>query len=230
MGNLGDLFVDLQKNKGRYLASTKGGDFEDRIDTKLHQIGFSRVQADDLRDASGGRERFKALKEAVLDKGSNDKIVNGFRSEFGRHFIVQPFGSQNYPDFLVFSGATVVGIETKFSATGTSSPVWNSGLPRPNGIYVFGATGRRDLTFFCGGDILSAADARQLHDFFEQLKKHQEKFNKERMSGQPYGFAAYVRKAFEQKRVFNKSAVLDLFSNPKRDDLETAVIQRFHRR
>lgn len=44
------------------------------------------------------------------------------------------------------------------------------------------------------------------------------------MEKQPYGFAAYIRKAFEQKREFNPDAILDFFNNENREKLENSVI------
>ena len=217
--NLGGLFIDLRQNKRKYLASTTGKEFESRIETKMHTLGFSRVQQDNIE-----KLKFELIKQTVLGKESEEDIAN-ICPEFNRHYIIQPFGSQNYPDFLVFWGDMLFGIETKYSKSGQGHPVWNSGLPRPNGIYIFGASGAQDLTFFRGNDVLSVADARQLHDFFDRgLKEYQTRFNKDSMCEQPYGFAVYIRKAFEQKKTFNKNAVLNMFTNPQRTKLENAVI------
>ncbi len=223
MDDLIGLFIDLRQNKAGYLASIAGKDFEDRIDAKLHKMGYSRILRHDLDNVGG--DCFNLIKCAVLERESNDKIGNIY-TEFNRHFIHQPFGRQNYPDFLVFSGEWIFAIETKFSAKNQSKPVWNSGLPRPNGIYVFGSMERKDLTFFLGGHILSIADTRKLHDFFDKgLKEYQDRFNAETMNQQKYGFAAYIRKAFEQKKAFNKKAILNFFDNPERAKLESAVIE-----
>lgn len=41
---------------------------------------------------------------------------------------------------------------------------------------------------------------------------------------QPYGFVAYIRRAFEQKQKFNRNAVLDFYANPQRKELEASAI------
>ena len=98
-------------------------------------------------------------------------------------------------------------------------------MPRPNGIYVFGARKQKDLTFFKGCDLLSIEETKQLHNFFDKdLREYQKQFNRNHMGEQEYGFAIYIRKAFEQKRTYNPHAVLDFFTNPKREQLEEAVI------
>ncbi|GAA7525521.1 hypothetical protein MMM114_01480 [Helicobacter pylori] len=93
------------------------------------------------------------------------------------HFLYQPFGSQNYPDFLVFICDYVVGIEIKFSKNDkgeknlqTSRPMWNSNLPKPNAIYVYGVA-NANITFFKGSDILSYETREVLLKYFDTLDK-----------------------------------------------------------
>lgn len=218
------LFTDLLRNKRIYLAATKGAEFEDRINTRLHGLGYSRLVKSDLDSVA-----FAELKKQVLDKATDRDIINPF-PEYGKQFLQQPYGSQEFPDFLVFDGSRIVCLEVKFSTSKQNKPVWNSGLPRPNGIYIFGSAGKQDLTFFRGCDVVSVEETKQLHDFFDRgLKAHQTQFNQDRMKNQPYGFAVYIRKAFEQKATFNEAACLDFFGNPKRRELEQAVIDYLHR-
>ena len=210
----------MRNNKGFYLNSAKGAEFEDRINTSLHKMGYSRLIKDDLED-----DLFATLKTEVIDKETEISISNPF-VHYTDHFITQPFGSQQYPDFLIFDMTRIVCIETKFSSGKQTRPVWNSGLPRPNGIYIFGSYGRTDLTFFRGIDVVSLSDAKQLHDFFDKgLKAYQEQFNNDEMNKQKYGFRAYIRKAYEQSKKHNPNAIIDFFNNPKRLELEDSVIR-----
>jgi hypothetical protein len=222
MPDVAALFRDIQDNTDRYLGSAKGREFEDRINATLHRIGFSRLTAQDVPQAA-----FKALRGAVRSKETEGAIANPFGSAYDRHFFYQPNGPQDYPDFLVLAGEWCVSIEAKFSSGSQGKPVWNSGLPRPNGIYVFGAYDRKDVTFFAGGDVVSKGEVEKLHDFFDLgLRDYQRKFNEVEMSAQRYGFAVYVRKAFDQGRKANPEAVLDFFTNPDRAALEAGVLQR----
>lgn len=41
-------------------------------------------------------------------------------------FIFQPFGSQNFPDFLVFTDTFALPLEIKFTSDTGFKPVWNS--------------------------------------------------------------------------------------------------------
>ncbi|MCG9126461.1 type II restriction endonuclease [Candidatus Poribacteria bacterium] len=219
MNRLSNLFIEMRSNKDTYLKSSKGAEFEDRINISLHNIGYSRLIKDDLED-----DLFTILKSEVIDKETDVSISNPF-VQYKHHFITQPFGSQQYPDFLIFDKTRIVCIETKFSSRSQRHPVWNSGLPRPNGIYIFGSYGRKDLTFFRGIDVVSLDEAKRLHDFFDKgLKAYQNQFNDDEMNEQKYGFSVYIRKAYEQSKKHNPDAIIDYFNNPIRSELEESVI------
>lgn len=215
MNSPADLFLDIQSNVGKYLQAATGRHFEERIAHTIDRLGFTRILSTDLPD-------LRTIKESVKETNV-DLIANV--GDYRRHFVFQPFGSQDYPDFLLLSGEKIIAIETKYSSGGQGKPVWNSGLPRLNGVYVFGSYKAGDITFFKGGDILTADEIIALRQFFDDMKAEQDKFNIGAMGGQSYGFNAYVRRAFDQSKRFNKDAVLDFFQNPHRQSLEAEVIR-----
>lgn len=63
-----------------------------------------------------------------------------------------------------------------------------------------------------------------LHDHLNWVQNKTGEYNKMWMANQPYGFAAYVRKAFEQKKTINKNAVTNFFVNKDKARLEKNVI------
>lgn len=161
----------------------------------------------------------------ITDKTSSHPLLNPYASSHGQHYIVQPYGNQEYPDILVFHGSNLVIVEVKFEKANSGLPMWNSDLPSSNGIYIYGSLGRGDITFFRGSDIVSAQEAQQMHAFFDaRLKKLEREFNRDLLSSQQYGFSVYVRKAFDQGKQHNDSAVIDFFANPDRKRLEQNVI------
>ena len=224
MSRIHELFIDLRADS-IYLEAGSGNEFERRISAKLEGLGYTVLSKHDIfANEPEGEEKFDLLKKEILKKDSEAQVTNPFQ-KYKKSVIPQPYSRQNYPDFLVLDNDRVISIEVKFSDKKQTRPVWNSGLPRPNGIYIFGSRGTKELTFFKGVDVLSVEDARKLHKFFDdELRKRQTEFNEAEMKDQPYGFAAYVRKAFEQKRTFNPKAVLDYFTNPDRKKLEDSVI------
>lgn len=218
-----ELFENLLANPRDYLQARAGQDFEERFRIGMDRLGYNRLTKGDV-DA----DMFANLKGSVLDWLAADHPPNP--TDFRRHYLFQPYGSQQYPDVLVFDGDRVTTIELKFSKERQGKPMWNSGLPRPSGIYVFGSYGRMDITFFRGSDILPTDEAAELHQFFDDdLRTRQEAFNHGRMAQQAYGFAAYVRKAFDQNAKHNAAAVTNFFENPSRERLQRAVIDHLRR-
>ncbi|BBM88519.1 hypothetical protein COTS27_00200 [Spirochaetota bacterium] len=216
MANIKDLFKDIQDNKENYISQGKGEYFEERISAKLANIGYVKSIKSDI---DNGKDSYKKIKEIVLSEDHEHILKNTFTTK-SQHFMVQPFGSQNYPDFLIFDNNRIITIETKFIASKQGKPVWNSGLPRLNGIYLFAS--REDVTFFLGKNLLSRTEINELHKFFKGLKEYQSEFNN-KMNAQKYGFAVYIRKAFQQQKKFNKAAITNFFTNPEREKLEEAV-------
>ena len=211
---LASLFEALQSNPGNYLRASSGDDFDDRIRAGLDDRGYNRILRTDF--GAGEWERIKALV-------SSDKLPMLNPTNRRRHYVSQPYGSQQYPDFLVFDDARIVAIEVKFSASSQGKPVWNGGLPRIGGLYVFGAYGRKDITFFLGRDVVTAQEAKALQEFFDDLKTQEATFNRS-MKKQRYGFTAYSRKAFNQRQTHNPDAVLNFFTNPARKELERSAL------
>lgn len=124
---------------------------------------------------------------------------------------------------MIFDGKRVEAVEIKLSKQ--SKPMWNSGLPRQSGIYIFGSPKRKDMTFFKGSSVVTLNEAKELHNFFTRLNNSEQSFNNKIMRNQAYGFSAYIRKAFDQKKAHNPQAIIDFFENPNRNKLETAVIK-----
>lgn len=218
MAKLHDLFTDIQGQCKSYLGGQNGKDFENRIEANLTKMGFTRVLRIDFEE-----DKYQEIQKEVLGKESDMDIHN--THDFKSHFLSNPFGSQRYPDFLVFEGERIISMEVKFSSQGQKKPVWNSGLPRPNGIYIFGSYQHMDATFFRGCDVLNLSEVNKLHSFFDNdLKKLQRAFNSREMEKQPYGFQTYVRKAFDQAKTPNSDAIINFFTNPNRKNLESNVL------
>ena len=216
MADLSKLFKSLQNNKQDFLRSEKGADFEDRVSNRLHNLGYSRVLKSDIS------KNLAEIKTSIQAYQGSDALVNP--TEYQSHYVLHPAGKQDYPDFLIMEQDRLISIEVKYSGKSQPKPMWNSGLPRPHGIYIFGSYGCRDITFFMGRDILSPDDVMKLQAFFAKLKKEEHKFNFNNMLGQPYGFEAYSRKAFSQSKQYSPNAITDYFANPNRKKLEENVI------
>ena len=103
-----NLFSKLRKNPDFFLTSNKGKDFEERISQALIGLGYTtRIKSD------FSKERFKVIKNWASHK-SNEEYIDVEEIE-KKQFIKQPFGSQDYPDLLVFSHKKIIPLEIKYS-------------------------------------------------------------------------------------------------------------------
>lgn len=226
------LFLDIQKNRADWLQCRAGSEFEDRFESSLKKYGFSRILPTDYQENE--KEKCTFIKKSIQDKHGTKEIDNVFNDmpEMINSFLRSPYGSQNFPDFLLFTKKHVIAIEIKYSSKNSKSPMWNSNLPKANAIYIFGAYGRQDVTFFLGADVLPEDERELMIRFFDTVKQQEASFKKEMKNlyaekkiQNDRGFSVYVRRAYEQTKVINPNAEVDYFIHPKRDIVESNVIK-----
>ena len=214
MSRIYDFFLDIKNNPMDYVGLSSNSDFEKQAINQLETFGYYKTDFNELGNSY--RTYWRELIE------SDDGIIEN-TTRFKQNYVFQPFGTQSYPDVLIIDNKTVLCLELK-SSKGTR-PVWNSGLPKANGIYVFGSYVRKDITFFRGCDILNDEDRKRLLGFFENAMKNAESFNQEYMSNQEFGFGVYARKMYQNQRTYNPKAIINFFQNHKRYDLERQVLE-----
>lgn len=115
------VFQEITNKRKFFASSSTGEQFENKFRNELKKH-FSEINGDLTEELSHIEEKpnkeiktaFNQLKKQVLEKNHPHTLTNPF-SNLTSHFLYQPFGSQNYPDFLVFIFDHVVGIEIKFS-------------------------------------------------------------------------------------------------------------------
>lgn len=229
---LKNIFEELQNNKDNFLKSETGADFENRIQTCLKKNHFSEIYKSDF-DTKEEIIDFKKIKSQITDKRNEDIILNNFEGlQFKNTYIYQPYGSQNFPDFLIFTEKHIIALEIKYTKKRATHPMWNSNLPKSNAVYIFGSYGAKDITFFLGKDILPANERNLLLDFFDELemdtkkfKDKMEKLYKVKTTFFDKGFMVYVRKAYTQDKGINKNAETNYFKFNDRVKLEQNVIE-----
>ena len=222
-----ELLKDLIKNPKNYLQARKGADFEQRIRTKL--LGFLA----ELKESDFSHQEFKELKKLIGEKNTEKETINCF-SNFKKHFVFQPLGSQNYPDFILFLPKFIIPIEVKFSEKEAKKPVWNSNLPRHNGFYLFGNYKYSEIVIFKGEFVLSKIERKKLISFWEKIKENEKNFlnNLKKMIFPlndlklEYGFVPYARRAYDQTKKINKKAITNFFDNPNKNKLTKKTIEK----
>jgi enamine deaminase RidA (YjgF/YER057c/UK114 family) len=92
--------------------------------------------------------------------------------------VAQPNGPQQRPDIVIIHGKNIAYIEHKTNKG--DHIVWNGGMPRRNGIYLFnsGIKGTaKQTTIFLGQHALSDADRNLLEQAADAAAKAAEPFN-----------------------------------------------------
>ena len=215
------LFEALAARPTFFLNAETGREFEDRIMNYLKsELPFTRYMPDES-------EHIAAIKEIVLKVEDASFIKN--TSSIKNGFVYQPYNTQSYPDFLIFEGNYILPVEIKFSTDTKkgavkNAPVWNSGLPRLNGIYIYGSLPRKSIAIFYGADVITIEERKKLLNFFNNLTEQQDIFNARNMSQQEYGFAAYSRTAFQQQKKFNPKAKISFID--ERENLAKKLLDR----
>ncbi len=220
------VFEDLQKHKASYIQSKEGVDFEDRFESALKRFGFTK----EIKEDEEIKTALDKLKKDVMNDFNEGPMKNVFNNNgrFVDMFVREPYGSQNYPDFLIFTKDYIIPVEIKFSSKAQKKPMWNGNLPKAGGIYIFGNYVDADLTFFRGIDVLSNYERKKLISFWDDVralqKKYETELKKDSNFKNEYGFNVYLRKTFNQGKSINNNAILDFFNNTKRDELEQNVM------
>lgn len=222
---LQDLFKQLQaqRNDPSLLGVASGADFEDVIASRLDGLGFDCVKKEDMNLP---RSQRNDLLTATQELHRWEIIPSPWPCDT-KHYIRQPFGSQQYPDFLVSCRGHVHALEVKFSSDDKARPVWNGGLPRAHGYYIFRSrlyNGTGDTTFFRGINVINPIMASDMAKFFDNLKGTEAHYNAYALQGQKYGFSVYVRRAYTQTAKRNRSAATNLFRNSQRKVIENNLI------
>lgn len=93
------------------------------VGNTVAHLGFTTVR----------KEQFKRLLPARY-------TTSDFSEAFpkGKYLIVQPFGTQRSPDFLLLVDGKVLEVESKATDKSTK-PMWNDGIPVEDRVYIYGS-------------------------------------------------------------------------------------------
>lgn len=141
------LSMPYYKNEN---ARSGGADYghEAAVAVRIASAGFTEYQ----------KKNFPKLKKGLLKKwaeSGNDadlrKVTAGLPPGT---YILQPAGSQGFPDVLVKDfNDRFVAVECK-SVKGGLTPMWNDNLPKPNTIYILSSGKANATTVFLGKDVM----------------------------------------------------------------------------
>jgi hypothetical protein len=138
---------------------------EAAVAERLKNAGFSEIL----------REKYPGLSKTLLKRwaetGNDTDLHLATVGMPVGSYILQPAGSQNFPDILLrdFNGR-FVAIECKSGKTGRA-PMWNDNLPKPNTIYILSSGKENATTVFMGRDVMTADMLASQQQMVDELKK-----------------------------------------------------------
>lgn len=232
---ISNIFKEILKQQEQYVAAHTGEDFENKLINLLKTFQFNKILNNKAAKVQGEKSienqitklisgnlrgvniQWMHIKQQILSKNSCALTINPWPSlEYS--YIHQPFGSQDFPDFIFFTKKYIIPVEVKYSTSKESTkeanlksakPMWNSNLPKGNGIYIFGVAGKK-ATFFLGSSVLDSETRISLNRFFDDIGAGEDGLNLTskmevylRGLPNPFGFKPYMRRAFDQSKEFS---------------------------
>lgn len=155
------------------------------------------------------------------DNPEHENQVEELLKKHGLVYESQPNGTQNSPDFYVYYGESKYSIECKSSKG--AKPVYNSGLPKPDVIYVFSSAKYNATTIYNSDDILNREKRVFFGQMIEEIWQIVEKYRKIEGWQDKRGWDFYMRSMFIQR---GKSDLTDYFTHKDRGYCEKRVLER----
>jgi hypothetical protein len=155
----------------------------------------------------------------VQQKGRFKDIPNLKNGEF----IFQPCGTQNSPDFIFRCDDENYYVECKSSKG--YAPTYNSGLPKPEYIYVFCSDKYNETTIFRGCDVLNETKRKEYKSLIEELNKVVDNHRGHEGWNDNRGFDFYMRPMHTQ--MGGKKSGCDYFIHAERTMCESRVLEMF---
>lgn len=173
---------------------------EDAVEDVFRQFGLEKVE---------GRITL-AQRDEWMRSGSADALPDN-------SFLSQPCGTHHSPDFIVKMNGKLYFIECKSVKGGT--PMYNSGVPKPEYIYVLCSKKHDETTAYWGRDVLEREHEKAIHQHIAEARRRDQDFN-ERFAND-HGISYYTRPMIQHK---GSKEIQDYFLNPQRKDLEQRVL------
>lgn len=195
--SLKKIFDEINKENKIWVGKNTGKELEDSFSMLLMKNRF--IQNRDL-----SKDEVSLLKKIIVNAKENDLeyIANQHPHIFQNYtFISQPFGTQNFPDSVIFYKNFIFVVEMKYSKL--NKPMWNNSVPEPFAIYIFGTT--NNVTFFHGRNQMSKEMRKCIKEYTAKKKELDDFLNKVPIANDieenPFGFFPYMRVNYQQKKL-----------------------------
>lgn len=218
--SMADKIIDGVARMRRFSRSNQAGDaFDDSVSESLSEVfGVPVISSEEF---ARNYPEYKAITSAAVrlegrefdfQTYKNLPLESGVRRKDG--FIVrQPNGTQEYCDILFIYGHRGLAFEIKSNKG--DKILWNSGLPRQQGVYIFNRyKGDAGTTFFLGSHVISQEESDLASRARRAANEFMEKANSE--LGKAGSWSVYHRPMYS-----DASPVL---TNPDREERENDTL------
>jgi hypothetical protein len=185
---------------------------------KVHNVANHEGAVEDILIQHSIAKVERKVKKSERDAwlaGKPDDIRDGT-------YISQPCGTHNSPDFIVKTSGRLYFIECK-SVTKEGTPVYNSGLPKKDYIYVFSSKKYDETTVYLGRDVARDTVAMILEQANKDIKARCNEVTEQlRQVGEnTHGLGIYARPMYQH---YGSNKKKDYFKNSRREELEQNVL------
>jgi hypothetical protein len=138
-------------------------------------------------------------------------------------FILQPAGSQGFPDILIKDfGDRFIGVECKSGKNGLC-PMWNDNLPKPNIVYVLASGKKNQTTVFMGRDVISEEERKLMDEQEAAIAEIVKSFNAKMSAIDQFG-RGWNQKSRKQHFQTGGAAKTNYFTHASRAQCEQNVL------
>jgi hypothetical protein len=211
------LAMPYFKNEHARSGGAKYG-HEEAVALRIKDAGFTEV------DRANYPKLTKQLLKRWARTGDDTALREATQGLPPGSYILQPAGSQGFPDVLVLDFNNIfVSIECKSGKTGTC-PMWNDSLPNPNTIYVLSSGKLNETTIFMGRDVISEEELNCREDFLLDLQLVVDKYRgiMPKMDTFERGWLLKARQQYFQEGGGKKT---NYFIHPKRRACELLALE-----
>lgn len=168
MCSLNKKIVAVLKEELSKISALRNGDAFDKevYDMLAKKLGITKVSHTFWSMSTLTNQHYKRSLSYNFDFSDLNTILGG------KTFIVdKPNGQQKWPDMMIVHKG--VGFPIEIKSCKSDKIVWNSGLPRPDSLYIFKLAGTRDYTFFLGQNAITEKE----YNAITGIGKHLSGFN-----------------------------------------------------
>lgn len=193
------------------------------------KYGHEDAVADEFRKlfTEDFRTNYPGIKKSLLKKWAQSCNDTELKEVAGNmpngSFILQPAGTQGFPDILVrdFNGK-FIAVECKSGKNGVT-PMWNDNLPMDETIYVLSSGETNSTTVFMGKDVISQAERDIMKQQEEEIAAIVKKYKKI-LSSVPNRNRGFIQKSRKQHFQEGGAAKTNYFTHNDRSLCESNTL------